>query len=261
MSFLLFFLLSALSVEACLPLALAFVGLSFASAVQGLRVLWRRSRVLAILVGLGIPSIPLFGLWMSVGDGFDPWQLLLWLPAGLALAVELRVRAVRRSQGLPEVEPVEAPGRRPPDAARTPSRASGCLVGLGLLALFAGYFAITLQAPRAAAAAFKERLHVGMTLSDVMVESLGTPRHLVFVRSAAGAPEWTAFGSTVRMGRDIAEGAAAVRALLERRAAELRVKSITFMFLASIPVHSSIVVRFGPDGRVEGIEGPFDRAE
>lgn len=141
------------------------------------------------------------------------------------------------------------------------SRGRGCVVGLVLLGLVVVYFVMTLQAPRAAATAFKQRLRVGMTVSDVMVESLGTPRHLTFMRSAEGAPEWTAYGSTVTVGGERAEGAAAVRSLLERRAAELKVESLSFMFLTSVPVHSSILVRFGSDGRVVKIDGPFDRAE
>lgn len=137
----------------------------------------------------------------------------------------------------------------------------GCLAGLVLLALFAVYFVMVLQAPRAAATAFKQRLRVGMTVSEVMVESLGTPRHLTFMRSAAEAPEWTAYGSTVTVGGERAEGAAAVRSLLERRAAELKVESLSFMFLTSVPVRSSIVVHFGSDGRVVKIDGPFDWAD
>ncbi len=141
------------------------------------------------------------------------------------------------------------------------TRKRGRLAGLVLLALVAVYFVTIVQAPRAAATAFKQRLRVGMTVSDVMVESLGTPRHLTFIQSAAGAPEWTAYGSMVRVANETAEGAVAVRSLLERKAAELKVESLSFMFLASVPVHSSIVVRFASDGRAEKIDGPFDRAD
>ncbi len=100
-----------------------------------------------------------------------------------------------------------------------------------------------------------------MTLSDVVVASFDTGRHLVFVRAAQGAPELYVYGSFVRTAGEAAEGETAVRALLQRRAAELSVNSLSFMFLTSIPVTSSILVRFGPDGRAVAVEGPFDHAD
>ena len=144
---------------------------------------------------------------------------------------------------------------------RVPRRKRGCLVGVVLLALFGAYFVMTFRAPRSAASAFKQRLRVGMTLSDVVVASFDTGRHLVFVRAADGAPELNVYESTVRAGAEKAEGETAVRAVLERKAAELHVSSLSVMFLTSIPVRSSIVVRFGEDGRVTAVEGPYDRAD
>ena len=205
----------------------ACAGLAFACATQGLRVVWRYSRVLAALVGLGFPA---YRTLVALSEGFEPLLLLFWLPAILAFAIEHRVRAVRRSHGLPEIEPPRPP---PPQGEGKSPRGRGCLVALVLLGLFVVYFIATLQAPRAAAIAFKQDLHVGMSVSDVMLSSLATPRHLVFVRSAAGAPEWMAYDSTVTVGRETARGAPAVRALLERRAAELKVESMSFMFLTS----------------------------
>lgn len=130
-----------------------------------------------------------------------------------------------------------------------------------LLALVGGWFVITLQTPRVASSAFKQRLRVGMTLGDVVVASFDAGPHLVFVRAVDGAPELLVYGSTVRAGSERAEGATAVRELLERKAAELRVNSLRVMFRFSLPVYSSIVVRFGPDGRVAAIEGPFSRGD
>lgn len=233
----------------------ACFGLAFASATQGLRVLWRYSRVLGVLAGIGFPT---YRTLIALPAGVDPLLFLFWLPPVLALAIEHRVRTVRRSQGLPEVEPRKAPRFDPKKKSPWGGVYSA---GLVLLGLFAVYFVMTLQAPRAAALAFKQSLHVGMSVSEVTVASLATPRHLVFVRSAAGAPEWMAYGSTVNLGGERAEGAVAVRALLERRAAELKVESMSFMFLTTIPVHSSILVHYGSDGRVDRIQGPVDRAE
>ena len=52
-----------------------------------------------------------------------------------------------------------------------------------------------------------------------------------------------------------------MRALLDKHAAELRVESLSVMFLAAIPVRSSIVVKFSPDGKATAIEGPYNRAD
>ncbi len=142
-----------------------------------------------------------------------------------------------------------------------PRRTRGCLVGVVLLALFGAYFVMTFRAPRSAANAFKQRLRVGMTLSDVVVASFDTGPHVVFVQAADGAPALNVYESTVRAGAEKAEGETAVRAVLERTASALQVSSLSFMFLTSIPVHSSIVVRFGEDGRVAAVEGPYDRAD
>jgi hypothetical protein len=49
-----------------------------------------------------------------------------------------------------------------------------------------------------------------------------------------------------------------MRALLER-AGELRVDSVHFVFTGSAPARTSVVVKIGPDGRVESIEDPKTR--
>ncbi len=242
------------------PFLYVCAALAFASAVQLLRVLWRRSRVLAILLGAGIPAFftlagrnP-FALW---GADRALGIILVWFPAALAVAVELTVRGVRRARGLPGIEASAAPR----ESHKAPGRKRGCLVGVVLLALFGGTFVMMLEAPRIASSVFKQRVRVGMTLGDVVVASFDTGRHLVFVKAVDGAPELQVYESTVRADGEAAEGETAVRALLERKAAELRVNSLSVMFVSSIPVSSSIVVRFGPDGRVTVIEGPFDRGD
>ena len=48
--------------------------------------------------------------------------------------------------------------------------------------------------------------------------------------------------------------------LFDHRGPELRLKAMSFMFLSTVPVRSSILVRFGPDGTVTAIEGPFNWA-
>lgn len=148
----------------------------------------------------------------------------------------------------------------PPE--RPKRRATGCLIGgLALVALSGSCFFWTLLQPRRSANALKELLHPGMSLSEVVLATFDTPSHLVFVKAEKGAPELHVVGSVVTLEGERAVGAEAARNLLERQARALRVSSLNVMFLASVPVTSSIVVRFGPDGRVTTVEGPYDRAD
>src|SRR4051812_3815744 len=62
-----------------------------ASMVQGLRNLWRRSRVQAALLGFVVPLFLVLVLF-TVGATAGPSPLMLFAPAVLALAAEALVR-------------------------------------------------------------------------------------------------------------------------------------------------------------------------
>ena len=140
------------------------------------------------------------------------------------------------------------------------TRGRGCLVTVALVAMAGGCFVYVFNAPVRHAQAFKARVRPGMTLGEVFVAA-DTGRHLVFVRAGKDAPEIYIGGSSARVGAEHADTLEAARALLDRRTAELRIESLSFMYLASIPVRSSIVVKFSPDGRVTTVEGPYNRAD
>jgi hypothetical protein len=241
--------LSAVLVAVVLNLLLA------ASVVQGLRNLWRRSRVGAALLGLVVPLFLVVVLF-NVGAKADPSALVLFVPALLALAMEVLVR--RFGWALPEVSVGTAPEPPPP---RTPRRSllRGCLwtIVLGVLGIGGSLWSI--GAPVRNAKAFHARLRPGMSLGEVVAAATRHGRYMVFVRQAEGSPAVVISSSRASVGQEGAEGADAMRALLERRAGELRVDSVYFTFLGSAPARSTVVVKLGRDGRVESIGGPNTR--
>jgi len=160
--------------------------------------------------------------------------------------------------GTPEVSAGTAPEAPPP---RTPRRSlrRGCLwtIALGVLALGGSFWSIGV--PGRNAKAFRARLRPGMTLGEVVAAATGHGRYMVFVRQAEGAPAVVISSSSASVGQERAAGADAMRALLERRAGELRVDSVHFVFTGSAPARTSVVVKIGPDGRVESIGDPKTR--
>ena len=145
-----------------------------------------------------------------------------------------------------------------------PAKGGGCrkvAILAGLFFAFTGvYFVWSLNAPAMAANSFKEGVRPGMTLTDVVLASFAAPRHMVMVESEEGSPQVGIGSYSVNIAGETAETPEKVRALLERRAPELKVKSIRVMFLSAVPVRSTILVRFGEDGKVSAVEGPFNRA-
>ena len=226
-----------------------------ASMVQGLRNLWRRSRVQAALLGLVVPLLLVLVLF-NVGPKADPSALVLFVPALLALAMEALVR--RFGWALPEVGAGTAAEPPPP---RTPRRSllRGCLwmIVLGVLVIGGGFWSI--GAPVRNAKAFRARLRPGMSLGEVAAAATGHGRYMVFVRQAEGAPAVVISSSSASVGQERAEGADGMRGLLERRAGELRVDSVSFTFVGSAPARSTVVVKLGVDERVESIGGPNTR--
>ncbi len=229
--------------------------LVLASAVQGLRNLWWRSRARAALLGL-LPLLLVLVL-LSGGARADPSVLVLLVPVLLAVATEALVR--RFGWALPEVSAGPAAESSPP---RTPRQSllRGCLwaIVLGVLAIGGSFWSI--GAPARNAAAFRTRLHPGMSLGEVVAAATRHGRYTVNVSQAEGSPAVVISSSSASVGQERAEGADAMRALLERRAGELRVDSVYFTFVTSVPALSTVVVKLGPDGRVESIGGPDNRA-
>jgi hypothetical protein len=226
-----------------------------ASAVQGLRNLWRRSRVAAALLGLVVPLFLVLALF-NAGAKADPSALVLFVPALLAVATEALGR--RFGWALPEVSAGTAPE---PPAPRTPRRSllRGCLwmIVLGVMGIGGSFWII--GTPVRNAKAFHARLRPGMSLGEVVAAATRHGRYMVFVRQAEGSPAVVISSSSASVGQERAEGADAMRALLERRAGELRVDSVYFTFTGSAPARSTVVVKLGPDGRVESIGDPKTR--
>jgi hypothetical protein len=234
----------------------AWVGGGFvlASLVQGLRVLWNTARVKAVLLGVGLPALLSI---LSLSSHQGEWGLLVfWAPAAAAAVVEALVRGLRRRRGLPEVELSPPPT---PEAGRA-SLMRSLLTGVILAALCGGHFFYVLNEPVWHAQAFKERVLPGMTVGEVF-SAADTGRRLVFVHATKGAPKTDIGPESASVGTEYADSAATARALLDRRAADLKIESLSFMYLTAIPVRSSIVVRFSPEGRVTSVEGPYNRAD
>ena len=225
---------------------------------QWIRLLWRRSKVATLIVGA---ALPLFAIWQTPSYERELSLLAYFVPGLLAIIMGF----VPRAFGSSLLGPPASPEASSEPLKTPPPKLHGCVRGMGCLAIFGAvtlvYFVWTLNAPTMAANAFKEKVQIGMTLSDVVVTSFGTGRHLVFVNAAEGAPRLYVGESGVTVGAETGQTESAVRAILNSKGAELRVKSLSFMFLTSIPVRSSIVVRFGPDGKVVAFEGPYGRAD
>src|SRR5512140_2723272 len=98
-------------------------------------------------------------------------------------------------------------------------------------------------APARSARAFRVSVRPGMSLGEVVVAATGRGRPSVFVRRDADAQEPTVSISSgsATVGQERAEGADAMRRLLDRRAAELRIQSIAFGYQGSGPVRSTVV--------------------
>lgn len=233
---------------ASIPAAAAFVML-----LQMLRILWRRSRVLTLTLAVGLPA---FVILMMPAYARSAWYLLMFVPAILATLMEV---ASRRAGGFLKSAPVPAP-----EPIRPAPKGRGCrnlaiLAGL-FCAFSAVFFVWSLNVPGMEARAFKERVRPGMRLSEVVIASFSTGRHIVRIDAEVGAPVLRVGMSAAFVGDERADTESAIRALLDRRAPELRLKALSFMFLSSVPVRSSILVRFGPDGTVTAVEGPFNWA-
>lgn len=233
---------------AWIPLAAAFVML-----LQLLRVLWRRSRLLTVALSVGLPA---FAIFMVPAYARNAWYLLMFVPAILATLIEV---ASRRAGGFLKSAPVPALEPNAPAPKGQGCRNLAILAGL-FCAFSAVFFVWSLNVPGMEARAFKERIRPGMRLSEVVIVSFSTGRHMVRVDAEEGAPILRVGTSVAFVGDERADTENAIRALLDRRAAELRLKTLSFMFLSNIPVRSSILVRFGPDGTVTAVEGPFNWA-
>jgi hypothetical protein len=131
------------------------------------------------------------------------------------------------------------------------------MIVLGVLCIGGGFW--SMGTPVRNAKAFHARLRPGMSLGEVVAAATGHGRYMVHVRQAAGSPAVVISSSSASVGQERAEGADAMRALLERRAGELRVDSVYFTFVGSAPARSTVVVKLGSDGRVESIGGPDTR--
>ncbi|MBP9945816.1 MAG: hypothetical protein KBH14_05430 [Vicinamibacteria bacterium] len=235
------------------PLAWIPAAAAFVMLLQMLRVLWRRSRVLTFTLAVGLPALVIF---MTPGYRVEASLFLMFVPAILATVLEA---LSRRAGGFLKAAPV--PEKKPEEPR---SKAQGCrnlaiLAGL-FFAFTAVFFVWSLNVPGREAHAFKQRIRPGMRLSEVVIASLSTGRHIVRIDAEEGAPALRIGNSAAFVADDRAETPGAIRALLDRRAPELRLKSLSFMFLSSVPVRSSILVRFGPGGTVTAVEGPFNWA-
>jgi hypothetical protein len=175
----------------------------------------------------------------------------------LALATDDLGR--RFGSTLPEVSAEAAPEPLPP-RRRGGCWLRGCLWAIVVGVLTIGYAFWNIGAPARNAAAFRAGLRPGMSLGEVAAAAIAHWPYLVIVRQAEGSPAVVISSSGASVGHERAEGADAMRALLERRAGELRVDSVFFVFTTSVPARSTVVVKLGPDGRVESVEGPNTRA-
>lgn len=249
----------------------ALGALAAASLVQGLRNLWAESLWKFVVLAIVVPVLLMASILLDAQAKAD-WSVLLFLaPAAATGITELAVRRWRVQHGLPPVAPPKPVVAPPPIAAggtRSAALGRGCLkgclvmLGLGLASVLA--LSWSMRVPTWNSEAFKAQLHPGMTLGEVAVAAWPHGRYLALVRGEADAPEspdlWIETGHA-RVGTERAEGEAATRALLDRSAPSLKVEAVSFVFLAIVPVRSTVVVRFGPDGRVTLIEGPFNHAD
>jgi hypothetical protein len=117
----------------------------------------------------------------------------------------------------------------------------------------------SMGAPGRHAKAFHDELRAGMSLGEVVAAATRHGRYLAFVRQGEGSPAVVITSSTASVGGERAEGAEAMRALLERRRGDLRIESVYFTFVGSAPGRTTVVVKLGPDGRVESIASPSTR--
>ena len=157
--------------------------------------------------------------------------------------------------GVPEVSAGPAPEAPPPRR----SLRRGCLWTIVLVVLAIGGSFWSIGVPGRNAKAFRARLRPGMTLGEVVAAATEHGRYMVIVRQGEGAPAVVISSSSASVGQERAAGADAMRSLLERRAGELRVDSVYFIFTGSAPARTSVVVKLGPDGRVESIGDPKTR--
>ena len=157
--------------------------------------------------------------------------------------------------GAPEVSAGPAP------EAPLPRRSlrRGCLWTIVLVVLAIGGSFWSIGVPGRNAKAFRARLRPGMTLGEVVAAATEHGRYMVIVRQGEGAPAVVISSSSASVGQERAAGADAMRSLLERRAGELRVDSVYFIFTGSAPARTSVVVKLGPGGRVESIGDPKTR--
>jgi len=235
------------------PLAWILGVAAFGMLLQMLRVLWRRSRVLTLILTVGLPAL---AIMMTPRYQMNAALFLMFVPAALAAILEV---LSRRVGGFLKAAPVPVAEADVPRTKAQGYRNPAILAGL-FLASFAVFFVWSLNVPGREADAFKQRIRPGMRLSEVVIASFSTGRHTVRIDAEEGAPALRVGTSAAFVGHESANTESAVRALLDRRAPELRLKALSFMFLTSVPVRSSILVRFGPDGTVTAVEGPFNRA-
>lgn len=225
---------------------------AFVALLQMLRVWWRRSRILTFLLAIGLPALSVV---MTPRENVHPGLFLMFVPAVLAALLDRlshRMGGLLKAAGVPDLKPE-------PKTSRPGCRNLAILGGLFCLTCVA-FFVWSINVPGREAAAFKQRIRPGMRLSEVVVASFSTGRHMVSVNAEEGAPLLRIGGSAAFIGEEAARTEAEVRALLDRRAPELRLQSISFMFLSAVPVRSTIRVRFGPDGLVSAVDGPFNWA-
>jgi hypothetical protein len=144
--------------------------LIYLAAVQGLRVLWHESRAKAVV---GASLFVLVGGLLLQG-GAAPAAAVAWSPIALALALEWALRRLRASRGPlwldapTKAHAVEAPPATTEKPGFWRRNRSGCLFGLGLLALVVAGFIWQLTTPHRHAAAARAQLVPGMSVAEIV---------------------------------------------------------------------------------------------
>jgi hypothetical protein len=157
-----------------------------------------------------------------------------------------------------------APVAPPPSPRRSLAVrvARGCLVLALLAGSCVGAAVWQFRSPARHAEALKTRLHPGMTLAEVAGEVVGSGRFLTWVTVLPDTPAvWLNEDSAGVGDEPRVMGRSAAVELFRRRSGDLRVQRLRVMYLTSVPIRSSIVVEFGPDGRVTSVAGPYNRAD
>lgn len=245
------------------PAFWVLVALWFATTAQGLRRLWRRSRVVAALVAVGIPALMIVAPYPHAR--IDWTALLVFAPAAAGVLLEGLVRRFRLEGLLSAAAPAPPLQEAAAGGSTRRSRAASCATALLLAGSCVGWVGWRLSEPGRNAHHARSAIQTGMTLTEVVARLEGG-----FMATARGADD---DGPEVERLRIIAfDGAhhgvtigdadlgsslsrAEVLALLEQETAggsPYRVLALTFT-TPGVPPRVSFSVFFGPDGRVDGL--------